>query len=220
MAAAAPPTPAIMEEVLATDLVEGEEYYYHEMHKVPRNTASGVFQTFSKDIVRFNGFQANNTIGDFTRVQRIYGRVNTLMEDKLMPNGNFSLHLNLPEDDFWNESFRFKLYRKTDTPMKERKRTDLQRREALAQMYDTGYRYYKDDGTLVEKPGLNMAQYVDNDGVPQFGHAPPLEGEHAGQNDPTYLPGGKRKSRRTRKSKKSRKGKSRKNRRKSNRRRR
>ena len=199
MAAAPTPTPAIMEEVLATDLVVGQEYYYHRMHKVPPDTVSSVFQTDSKDIVRFNRFVEYNTIGDFTIVQHISG------EESL--NANIWIHLNLlTREPSRHSNFRFRLYRKTDTPMNEQRRNALQQREALAMMHE------------INLP--NTHQYVSNDGVPQFGHAPPREGEHAGPNDPTYLPGGKRKSRRNRKSKKSRKGKSRKNRRKSNRRRR
>jgi len=213
MAAAPTPTPAIMEEVLATDLVVGQEYYYHRMHKVPPDTVSSVFQTDSKDIVRFNRFVEYNTIGDFTIVQHISG------EESL--NANIWIHLNLlTREPSRHSNFRFRLYRKTDTPKNQEMRDKLQQREALAQMYDTGYSYYEDDGTLVKKPGLPIDQYVSDDGVLHLGHAPPREGERARPTDPTYLPGGKRKYRRTRKSKKSRKGKSRKNRRKSNRRRR
>ena len=194
---ASAPTPAIMEEVFAADLVIGEEYYYHATHKYPPNDIGGTFQTKTKAVVRFNKFIRNNKIGDFTIVKPIYGEEKT--------NANIWIHFDLPRLPSKYLNYMYKLYRKIDTPKKQEIRDQFQQREALAKMYSTGYSYYENDGTLVTKPGLHIHQYYGNDGQPQFSRPP-----DATPDGQSYLLGGKRKSRRTRKSKKSRKIKSRK----------
>jgi len=218
---------AQMIEVSGLDLVVGEEYYLEvftwDKNYLPNRGQTAVFRTLKKSVVRYIGrrrgvtgtgsISSGSPLGKFDVVQHISGEPHYASELTL---GLHAIQKDPPPMDI---KFIHKFYRKTDTPMNEQRRTDLQKQRALAKIYE-GHSYYEDDGTLVKKPGLPIDQYVSDDGVLHLGHAPPREGERARPTDPTYLPGGKRKYRRTRKSKKSRKGKSRKNRRKSNRRRR
>ena len=218
MAQANPAAPAKMQEILGPDLVVGEEYYVLRQEKNPHNSPHG-YQWENR--VKYSGTYT----GRFTP-QSLRFIVIQIFVGQLLPGPTYEpITYNTPTT--LNENFRSRFYKKTDTQKNQELRDKLQKREALAKMYEgdhsyeekPGWRYkwYKDsDGVWRYKwyrnddpsndplrfkynNGLGIHQYVGNDGQPQFAREP-----GSGPHGPSYLPGGGRRKRSASRSRKRR----------------
>lgn len=160
---------AQMIEVSGLDLVVGQDYYLEVFKRDPNQA---VFQTLNRSVVRYEGRFLPGGVGNFRIVQHISG------EPPWGPNVTIELEPIRTGPVPPNINFIHKFYRKTDTPMNEQRRTDAQRNAALAATH----------------AGLGIHQYTDAFGNPQFSRAPGA-GPRSGPNDPRYLPGGGRSTR-------------------------
>ncbi len=159
---------AQMIEVSGLDLVVGQDYYMEITGRYPYHAD---FLTYNRSVVRFLSRNPSGLLGDFQVVQHISGEnIDATASVQLEP-----IRTGPPPP---NVNFISKFYRKTDTPMNEQRRTDAQRNAALAATH----------------AGLGIHQHTDAYGNPQFSRAPGA-GPRSGPNDPRYLPGGGRSTR-------------------------
>ena len=192
MAQANPAAPAKMQEILGPDLVVGEEYYVLRQEKNPHDSPHG-YQWENR--VKYSGTYTGRFSPKLIRFIVIQ-----IFVGKLLPGPTYDpITYNTPTT--LNENFRSRFYKKTDIQKIQEMRDKLQKRKALAKMYEgdyfyeenPGWRYkwYKDgdgvwrykwyrnddpsnDALRVNKynNGLGIHQYVGNDGQPQFARDP------------------------------------------------
>ena len=225
MAQANPAAPAKMQEILGPDLVVGEEYYVLKQEKNPHDSPHG-YQWENR--VKYSGTYTGRFSPKLIRFIVIQ-----IFVGKLLPGPTYDpITYNTPTT--LNENFRSRFYKKTDIQKIQEMRDKLQKREALAMMYEGGhsyeenpgwrYKWYKNgDGVWVHdwyrnddpsnnalrlnkyNNGLGIHQYVGNDGQPQFARDP--DGKHYLDRIHVRRDGGRRK-RTLRRASKSRKRRS------------